>query len=276
MLPMKKSKSDKIKILRFENLGSFSGIRHFVFSRKGGVSKAPFDGLNLSLHVGDKKEDVLSNRRAVAKRLAARPSDFIYLKQVHNNRVKIVIGKHRGRGAREYSDAIGGFDALITKTPGVFLTVLLADCVPVLLFDPKKKVIGAVHAGWRGTMKEIVKKTVDKMKKEFDCDPEDIIAGIGPSIGPCCFEVGENVYHLANIFYSAHEDVVIKKRNRTFVNLWQANRLQLLRAGLLEKNIEAAEICTACNIGEFYSARRERKTGRFGVGIMLRKLKGKN
>ena len=160
---------------------------------------------------------------------------------------------------------------MITKTPGTCVVVQVADCVPVLLFDPVKKVIAAVHAGWRGTMKEIARKTVEMMKQEFDCDPQDMIGGIGPSIGPCCFEVQKNVFHLANIIYSAREAVVIKRREKTFINLWQANKIQLQRAGLLESNIELTELCTACETEEFFSARKEGKTGRFVCGIALKK-----
>jgi YfiH family protein len=258
-------------LLKFSNLSKSSRIKHFVSTRKGGASEAPFDELNLSLHVGDDAESVLSNRRLLAKAVRLKPSELVYLKQAHSCRIKTVMTKHRGRGAKKFSQAIGGFDAMITDSPGTCLIVLVADCVPILLFDPSKHVIGAVHAGWKGTMKEITKKTVDKMKREFGCDPEDIIAGIGPSIGPCCFEVKKNVFHLANIIYSAGEEVVIQQRNKTFVDLWQANKLQLMRAGVLEGNVEISNICTVCGGGRFYSARASGVTGRFVAGIILKK-----
>ena len=133
---MKKTNLDEIKVQRFSNLESFRKVQHFISTRKGGASKAPFDELNFALHVGDKKEDVLNNRKMLAKALKVRPGGFVYLGQTHSNKAKIVIGKHRGRGAQKYFDAIKDFDALITKTPGVFLVVQVADCVPVLLFDP--------------------------------------------------------------------------------------------------------------------------------------------
>lgn len=231
----------------------------------------PFGELNLALYVGDDKKNVLSNRKMLANGMRLKPSEFVYLKQTNNCRIKHVLTKHRGRGARKMASAIGGFDAMITDSPETCLVVQVADCVPVLLFDPKKEVIAAIHAGWKGTMKEISKKTVDKMKREFSCNPADILAGIGPSIGPCCFEVKENVFHIANIIYSAYEEVVIKRRNKTFVDLWQANKIQLVRAGLLESNIEISSVCTTCNTDRFYSVRKEKDTGRFVAGIVLKR-----
>lgn len=260
-----------MELLKFAALSSYPRMKHFISTRKGGFSQAPFDELNLALHVGDDKQNVINNRKALAKGVKMKPSELVYLRQTHSCRIKHVMTKHRGRGARKISSAIGGFDAMVTDSPGTCLIVQVADCVPVLLFDPKKKVIAAVHAGWKGTMKEISKKTVDKMKREFDCDPADIVAGIGPSVGPCCFEVKENVFHIANIIYSAREAVVIKRRNKTFVDLWQANRIQLVRAGIAENNIEIMGICTTCNADRFYSARKNKETGRFVAGIVLKK-----
>jgi polyphenol oxidase len=273
---MKKYKEEEIELYKFGKLTKFPQVEHFVSMRTGGVSESPYNSLNLALHVRDDKKAVLANRRRIAKVLKRKPSAFVYLKQTHGEKIKIIRGKDCGKGAKEYSDGIYGVDAIITKAANIFLIVQVADCVPILLFDPKGEVIAAVHAGWQGTMKEIVKRTVEKMAMEFDCDPKELIAGIGPSIGPCCFEVKEDVFYLANIIYSAREDVVIQRGNKTFIDLWQANKLQLLRAGLPESNIEVSRVCTSCNTDKYFSVRKEGQTGRFEAGILITKLKDQN
>ena len=150
--------------------------------------------------------------------------------------------------------------------------VLAADCVPVLMYDPRVRVIAAVHAGWRGTVGRITAKTVERMREEFGCEPRDVIVGIGPSIGPCCFEVGEEVVEAAREGLGDLTGLIEpgKQAGKYLLNLWEANRRQLRQVGVEDIRIEVAGICTVCHHDRFFSYRGDRgNTGRFGAGIML-------
>ena len=150
--------------------------------------------------------------------------------------------------------------------------VLAAACVPVLMYDSRMRVIAAVHAGWRGTVGRIAAQTVERMQDEFGCDPRDVIVGIGPSIGPCCFEVGEEVVEAAREGLGNLEGLVKtgKQPGKYQLNLWEANRRQLRQVGVEDARIEVAGICTVCHHDQFFSYRGDRgNTGRFGAGIML-------
>ena len=151
--------------------------------------------------------------------------------------------------------------------------ILIADCVPIMFYDPIKKAIGVAHAGWRGTVKQIVKKSVEKMVDEYNCNPKDIIAGIGPSIGPCCYEVGPEVITEFEKTLVEMDGIIkdIKDDDKGHLNLWQANKIQLHQAGVRENNIEIADLCTHCHPDLFYSYRHQgKKSGRFAAGIMLK------
>ncbi len=262
-----------MKNYTFSNLSKFdSVIAHFVSSRKGGTSKKPFDSLNLAFHVGDKKELVLKNRKKLAEEVGVDLKRFVFMNQTHSKNVRIVTKEDAGRGTVEWKTAIPNTDALITNTPGIFLITQVADCVPILFFDPIQKVIAIAHAGWQGTLKKITKEVIRKMQKKFNCQPNDIIAGIGPSIGPCCFEVGEDVIsQLRNSFSEkVIKTVTTKKNGKTFIDLWKLNKKQLIESGIAEENIEIIKICTVCNTDNFFSYRKEKETGRFGIGIILK------
>jgi YfiH family protein len=267
---MEKKQKGGVELMRFKNLSAFAGIGHFVSTRKGGVSNAPFNALNLALHVGDEKTDVLENRKLLAEVLGLKIGGFVFMQQVHEGKVAVVGKQGRSRGAFEHENALEGTDAMITNAAGVCLVVQVADCVPVLLFDPVQKVVGVAHAGWRGTMKGIVQKTVEKMKSEFCCSPQDIVAGIGPSIGPCCYEAtDEDLLSKWERMFQAKDKVVVARKGKMFLDLWQANKVQLMQSGVGEGNIEFAGICTSCHMDEFYSYKKERITGRFAAGIVL-------
>ena len=148
------------------------------------------------------------------------------------------------------------------------LTILTADCVPVLMYEPKKKVVTAVHAGWRGSDKKIVVKTVEYIKNQYNCNPSDIVAVIAPSIGGCCYEVDELV---ASKFIDYKESVIKKSQNKYMLDLKNINKEQLLSAGLQESNIEVSHLCTSCNNNKFFSYRRDKEcTGRFISAIMMK------
>ncbi len=161
--------------------------------RGGGVSEAPYASLNLGLHVGDDPRAVVENRHRVAQALGVELSAFAVGRQVHGGEVRVVIAADRGGGALTADDAFPDTDALITRERGIVLAVLLADCVPVILFDPLTPAIGVAHAGWKGTLAHIVRNAVVGMQREFGSDPLSLLAAIGPSIGPASYEVSADV-----------------------------------------------------------------------------------
>ena len=259
-------------IFRFQNLSKQRGIDHFVSTRIGGLSRPPYESLNLGFHVGDDPKTVLINREHLASNIKLPLSDFTIARQIHSGTVTIVAEQMRGCGAADYDTAVKATDAMITAVPRLCLTVLSADCVPVLLFDPQKRVVAAVHAGWRGSVKFVARKTVGILKQKFNCQPVDLLVGIGPSIGPCHYDIGtEVISQIKDTFgntegYISHES----SDGKGYFNLWEANKRQIMEAGIPPQNIEVARICTYCNAHLFFSARRQKgRTGRFGAGIML-------
>ena len=248
-------------------------VTHAVSTRLGGVSKAPYDSLNLALHVGDDPVAVLRNRELFANSLYLRAKDIVTPEQVHGDRVLRVTEAERGRGSCSYEDAIPQTDALVTNVPELPLMLCFADCVPILFVDPENHAVGIAHGGWKGTMKKIARKTLEAMQQEFGTDPKDCLVGIGPSIGPCCYEVGENVQEeCRNAFPEHWEKLLLQGENgKLHLDLWAANRLQLQDAGVPEQHVDCAEECTCCKHNWFYSYRSDGATGRIAAIIALRK-----
>lgn len=262
----------QIAIWQFDNLSQCAGLKHFVSTRMRGFSRPPYDSLNLAFHVGDDPSAVLRNRALLARSLDVPISWFVAGEQVHRDGIYIVGENDRGRGATNHEDAVPEADALITQKPNICLMVLTADCVPVLIYDPQNHVAAAVHAGRKGTVLEITRKTVDVMRWEFGCRSSDLIAGIGPSIGPCCYRVGpEAAEEFHQSFGYSDELLTINPSDGSILlDLWKANERQLLEAGVRADRIETARICTRCRMDLFYSARGSGgTTGRFGTGICL-------
>ena len=242
-------------------------VKHAISTRLGGVSKAPFDSLNLALHVGDNSKDVLNNRKRFALSLELNAEDIVSPNQVHGDRVMRVDESHRGLGALSYDDAIKETDALITNTPNLPLMLCFADCVPILFVDIDNKAIGIAHAGWKGTMAKIAMKTLMLMTDEFGTDPTKCLAGIAPSIGSCCYEVGENVIESCKKAFQKHVDkLIIKRDGKSYCDLWQANVIQLLEAGMREENIDVARECTCCKSSWYFSYRAARSAGQSETG----------
>lgn len=257
----------------FENLLAHGEMGHFITTRKGGHSDPPWGSLNLSFNVGDDPQKVLKNQELLAEALGLSLDSLTTAKQVHDSEVQIVSGPLEGKGARDYRSAIDEADAMITQVPGLCLMILLADCVPIILYDPARRAVGVVHAGWKGTLQFIAEKTVKTLEQAFDSSPQDMVAGIGPSIGPCCYEVGPEVVSQIKALFGAEDDRVLRMSTggRGYFDLWRANLRQLVQAGIPKENIELAETCTCHHLGDFFSHRCEKgKTGRFGVGAFIR------
>ncbi len=234
---------------------------HGVFTRLGGVSEGCYASLNLSRSTGDVADAVQANRDRMNAVFGLKYEDTLTSWLVHGKKVRVVNWDDRSQ-----NDVHA--DAMVTDTPGLALTLRFADCVPVLFYDPVKQVIAIAHAGWRGYVCGVLSATVQTMQHAFGCRPHDIIAGVGPSIGPDAFEVGEDV--AAQIQDTVRTPVILR-RNSTDnpqVDLWRAATSQLNAAGVHQ--VEIAGLCTASNTHEWFSHRAERgKTGRFGALLML-------
>jgi YfiH family protein len=234
-------------------------LYHAFFTRHGGISPTPWKSLNFGASVGDDPQRVLQNRQAALVALDIKPESVYDVYQVHSNEI-IVTDRPLDAG-----EAHKKADAILTARPGVTLLMRFADCVPILLFDPQNRVVGMVHAGWMGTVNKIATQAIKIMQGSFGSHPDDVLAVIGPSIGPDHYPVGEDVIRKARISFGSHVDSLLNQLDgKTYFNLWEANRVNLWEAGVI--NIEIAWICTHCHIEDWYSHRGERgKTGRFGA-----------
>ena len=193
---------------------------------------------------------------------------FLRPRQAHSDRIRV----HR-RGEKLPEEDPKGHDAVISDEAGICLQVVTADCVPLLFYDPSKGVAGAVHAGWKGSLARISEKTIKALQREFGCQPRNIFVGIGPSIGPCCYEVGKEVSEA--IIHHFHQwERFVKKRStqNPFLDLWEMNRLQLLEQGVPEDQVIISGLCTRCRPDLFFSYRRDGpNAGRMHSGIRLQR-----
>ena len=244
---------------------------HGLTGRLGGVSQKPYDSLNMALHVGDDPEMVWANRQRFLHALGLKAAELVTPEQVHGLHIARVSRADTGRGAREYQDAIQQTDALVTDEPGLPLMLCFADCTPILFLDPVHRAVGIAHGGWKGTVGRIAQQTVQRMQAEFGTDPTELLAGIGPAIGPCCYEVGPEVAGQFRAAFPGHEAELLQEQaGSCHLNLWQANRLQLLEAGLKSSHIDMADTCTSCKHSWFYSYRADGgRTGRMAAVIAL-------
>lgn len=237
-----------------------------IFTRQGGISPAPWASLNLGGTVGDERANIIENRRRIFK-WAERPVESIYdVWQVHSTSVICT------RDPRPLDAPHIQADAILTDRKEITLIMRFADCVPILLHDPKRGVVGVVHAGWKGTVNKILAETIHAMVAEYASRPQDILAGIGPSISSSMYEVGPDVIEqVKQAFDGISSRMLSENAGRTFLDLWEANRSTLEDSGLLPDHIQIAGICTAQNMQDWYSHRGEKgKTGRFGALIALR------
>lgn len=252
---------DRIVLYRFEELNGAAGVNHAVLTRIGGVSRGPYATLNLGHTVGDDLAAVEENHRRALGVLGLSPADVVSPYQVHGARVGVVGRAHLGT-------VQPATDALVTATPAVPLLMRFGDCASVLLFDPVRRVVGMAHAGWRGVVAGVVGATVRTMVERLGCSPADLWAGIGPTIGPCCYEVGAGVVRAVKAACAPPADVVRSVNGRAHLDLPAAVQAQLRACGV--ERIEDAGLCTACCVDEFFSHRADHgRTGRFGIVMEL-------
>jgi YfiH family protein len=251
----------------FYEFDSLRAHRELLFAgctqRRGGVSGSPYDELNLGLHVGDDPLAVLENRRRVARALGVELASFVIAEQVHGGEVRVLTAADRGRGALRGEDAIGDTDALITREAGLVLAVMLADCVPVIVFDPVTPAVGVAHAGWAGTVRHVTRNTVRAMQRELGGDPSTFQAAIGPSIGPDSYEVGNEVAEQVRAAFPGAGVVRPQGNEKHLLDLWGANVADLVSAGVRSERIEVAGLDTFQLPERFFSHRRAQPTGRF-------------
>ena len=240
-----------------------------VTGRDGGVSTGGHASLNLALHVGDNPAAVLENRSRLARALGYAPGDAVFCEQTHGPAVALVTAAERGRGALARDDALQATDALITRTPGVVLVVMVADCVPIVLYDPATHTLACIHAGWGGTVRGITPATLARLR-ELGVDPANLVAGVGPSIAPSRYQVGPEVAEAASAAIGGAEALLPDPAHdgRWLFDLWQAAAVQLAAGGVREENIHLAGLDTGPGT-PFYSHRSEGPTGRFALVARL-------
>lgn len=238
-------------------------ITQAVFTRRGGVSPRPWDSLNVGGLIGDDIAHVRENRIRSFKALGRAPESVHDVWQVHS--ADVVCAEAPRPLDTQYQKA----DILLTDNPEVTLFMRFADCTPVLLYDPKKRAVGIVHSGWLGTVRGAAREAVRAMQERYESQPADILAAIGPAIGPDHYEVGEDVIAQVKQAFGANAEALLPAHGESVhFDLWKANQLLLAEAGV--KQIEIAGICTACNTDDWFSHRGDKgKTGRFGALIAL-------
>ncbi len=242
-------------------------VKHCFTTRCGGVSENEYKSLNLRMHCDDKKENILENYKIICDEINVNFENLVFSNQVHCDTIYTVGKEDVGNGITK-PQKFDGADGLITNQPGVPLIVFAADCVPVFFLDKKRRVIALVHSGWKGTVLCIAEKCIAKMAAEFGSEPCDILAAIGPSIGVCHFEVGDEV---AEIFREKFGDDVLEKHEKYHVNMQKAIEIQLAHSGILPENIITANICTYCNSELLFSHRKTNgKRGVMGAIMELR------
>ncbi len=256
---MRKMVQGRLSVFKFESFKKYKNIAHFITTKEGWING------NKPRFTGDSEEIYAGFRKELAQSCETDDQYFIFARQTHSDHVAVV---NSAMGKNTIEDT----DALITSDPGLYVCVQTADCVPVLLFDPVKRVVAAVHAGWKGTISKIAEKTVAKMIDTFGCNPADIVAGIGPSIHMHDYEVGPEVVAAVEANFSNSPALLKPSMNKghAFFDLWEANRTVLQEAGIKDEHIELMGLCSYEHADLFFSARREgSETGRMVSGIKL-------
>lgn len=271
---MKIQENKQIEVSRFSGLSGYRDISHFTTTRHGGVSTGTYASMNPGIYTEDHPDFIRKNLELLSDTVGISPKNMVIPHQTHEDRVLAIDASFLSLDDEERKLRLEGVDALVTNIPDVCVAVSTADCVPVLLYAPDRKVVAAVHAGWRGTVLRIARKAANFMIEAYDCDPAQLIAGIGPSISQAAFEVGEEVVKAFQAAGFPMERILRRntETQKAHIDLWESNRLQLLEAGLLSEHIEIAGICTYMRHEDYFSARRLGvKSGRILSGICLKK-----
>lgn len=262
-------------LLFFESLKSKEDILHFSTTRNGGVSVGNFKSLNLGNYSDDDPLNIYENRSIVARKFHINVENLITPHQTHSNNVITIDEEFLKLDKATQIDKLYGFDASITNLKGLFLCVTTADCVPILLYDPLNKAIGAIHAGWKGTSGRIIEYTINSMIETYNTSPFNLIACIGPSISITNYEVGNDVKEIFeenNFNLNNSNSFISNESGKIHIDLKEINRQELIRLGVKEDNIEKTRFCTYQREDLFFSARRQTiRSGRMLTGIQIRK-----
>ena len=232
-------------------------VHHAFSTRRGGMSQGYYASMNLGFKRGDDAQTVMRNFQRMSQATGIYVGDMVFSDQVHGDRILYVDQQYRGSGIVK-QPMLEQVDGLITDKKHVALVTFHADCVPLFFLDPVREVIGLAHAGWKGTLKKIGASMIRRMQEDHDCDPADILVGIGPSIGPCCFEVDADVYRPFREAFPAEAGTMIlpaASEEKRYLDLWQANEAALLEAGVTKAHITVTDLCTKCHPDYYFSHR---------------------
>lgn len=255
-----------VPFLSYPMLEETGIVNHGFSTRLGGVSKGCWATMNISTTRGDDPEDVRENQRRIAGAIGVQPEDMTFTNQTHTTNVAVVKAGDRGKRFQET-------DGMITDVPGICLVTFYADCVPLYFVDPVHRAIGLSHSGWRGTVNRMGKATIEAMRREYGSRPEELRCAIGPSICQDCYEVSGDVAVEFEQAFAGHEnEILIAKENGKYqLDLWKANEIVLLDAGVLPEHIEITDICTCCNPDLLFSHRASHgKRGNLGAFLCLK------
>lgn len=261
-----------VEYLVFPQLEQTGIVNHLFTTRLGGVSEGIYSSMNLSYTRGDSSDAVDENYRRIAAVLNTQVSRFVCSDQTHTTNIRMVSQTDCGKGViklKDYHD----IDGLITNEKNIVLSTFYADCVPLYFVDPVNKAIGLSHSGWKGTVNRMAQATIRAMSDAYHSKPEDMVAAIGPSICKDCYEVGEEVAQEFLYAFPKHRDEIVYKSSlpgKYQLDLWRANYIQLVQAGIREENIAITDLCTCCNPDYLFSHRASKgKRGNMGAFLML-------
>lgn len=256
--------------IQYPVLLQFPELLHFCTTRHGGVSSGNYGTFNTSPYSGDDKENQQQNLKLLSQALQPAPASIIFPYQTHSDCIKTIDAAFFSLSETEKTNYLQGVDALITHLPNVCIGVTTADCVPVLIYDSKNKIVAAAHAGWRGTCSRIAEKTIQQMAALYGTNPADVYASIGVSISPAVYNVGEELMAEFSENNFPVNEIFEQRENALFLDLWKANKWLLQCTGIPENQIEIAGICSFTNHNDYFSARKLGiKSGRMLSGIAI-------
>lgn len=277
----KQADGSRMLLLKYPLLEETGLVQHCFTTRLGGVSEGIFSSMNLSFTRGDERSAVETNFRRLADALAVDYEKFVFTDQTHTVNVRQVTAEDAGKGLtreRDYQNV----DGLITDVPGIVLSTFFADCVPLYFVDPTHRAIGMSHSGWRGTAGRMGKVTIEAMQKAYGSSPEELICAIGPSICQDCYEVSEDVAEAFRQAFPGHEAEILRESPKNAMpaegaekkyqlDLWRANEIVLMEAGVKKEHIAVTDICTCCNPEVLFSHRASHgKRGNLGGFLCLK------